>query len=493
MNVAGKKYEFKTQPWEHQIKALRLSWGKRGFAYLMEMGTGKSKVAVDEASMYFEQGLIDGWVVMAPKGVYENWIRLEIPTHMPERVRERTDVVVWRAGGGAAKNQRLLEDALDEDPSRLTTLVMNVEALSTPGRAREYLEQFLLAHRCMMHLDESTTIKNYTSARAKAAMDLGSLARYRRIMTGSPVTKGPLDLFSQFQFLEPGILGVRSFYAFRARYAVMQQKSFGGRKFSVVVGYRNVDDLAERIAPHSFRVTKDQCLDLPPKIYTTRDVELTKEQTAAYVSLRDDALAVFGDEGSLMTTTMVITQLLRLQQLICGYAIDDDGDEHEVPSNRVDDLMAAVAEMDGKVIIWSRFRANITSIDTALRAEYGANSTAEYHGGNVATREQDVVRFKTDPACRFMLSNQQSGGYGNTWTVATFVIYFSNDFSYERRIQSEDRPHRAGQTKSVTYVDLIARLPDGSPTIDGKIVDTLRRNMDVAASITGDGYREWIV
>lgn len=485
-------YEFKTKPWEHQKEALRRSWKKRGFALLMEMGTGKSKVAVDEACIYYEEKMITAWVVLAPKGVYSNWINAEIPTHMPDRIREKARIVRWRAGGGNRTEQAMLKTALVPHDG-LTMLVMNTEALSTPGVARTYLEQFLLAHRCMMHLDESTTIKNPTAARTKAAVHLGSLARYRRIMTGSPVTKGPLDLFSQFEFIEPGILGCRSYFAFRARYSVMQQKNFGGRKVQVVVAYRNVEDLAERIGPHSFRVTKDECLDLPPKIYTTREVELTPEQTAMYASLKDNALAVLNAEGAMMTTTSVITQLLRMQQLVCGHVVDDDGDVHDVPTNRVRDTMDAIAEMDGKVIVWSRFRRDIEKLSKALRAEYGEDSVAEYHGGNVGTRDDDVSRFKTDPQCRFMISNQQSGGYGNTWTVATFVIYFSNDFSYERRIQSEDRPHRGGQTKSVTYVDLIAKQPNGQPTIDGKIVDTLRRNMDVAASITGDTAREWIV
>lgn len=491
------KYEFETQPWEHQLTALRLAWKRPGFAYLMEMGVGKSKVAIDEAGMLYENGLVSGWVIMAPKGVYRNWTRPggELDTHLPARIRERARVVVWEAGGGSKENQRALERALRPHDG-LTVLVMNTEAVQTPGKARVYLAAFLRAHVCKWDLDEATFIKNPSAARTKFILETAPLAAYRRIMTGSPVTRSPLDVYSLFEFIKPGCLGHRNFYSFRARYAIVKTTNFTPRALrdqgkrhrdvKVVVGYRNLEELSARIRDHSYRVTKEECLDLPPKIYTRRDVDLTLEQIKIYDEIRDEALAMLSDE-EFVSTDNVLGQLLRLQQIVCGFVKDDDGTEHVIPSNRVDQCLEAVDEVDGKVIIWSRFRRNIADLATALGERYGPDSVAQYHGGNVKTRQEDVDRFLNDDACRFMLSNQQAGGYGNTWIVANTVVYFSNDFDLERRMQSEDRAHRGGQTQKVTYVDLVA-----SGTVDEKIVTALRKKIDIASTVLQESPREWL-
>jgi len=492
-------YEFKTQPWDHQRTALKRAWKRPGFAYLMEMGTGKTKVAVDEAAIYYEQGMISAMVVMAPKGVYLNWVRPggELDTHMPDRVREPAVVAIWRSGGGNKENQRQLERALQPGPG-LRILVINTESVQSAGPARVYLERFLRAHTCIWDLDEATFIKNSDAARTKFILKVAPLAKYRRIMTGSPITKSPLDIYSQFEFLQPGILGHRSFFSFRARYAVTKKVDFTprhlkdqgkrGRETIVVVAYRNLPDLTQRIDDHSYRVTKDECLDLPPKIYTQRDVELTEEQQRLYVQLRDEAITMVGTDGAFASSDMVIKTLLRLQQIICGYIRDDDGVVHQVPSNRVSSLLELMEETQGKVIIWSRFRDDIDKIVEGLAQQYGREAVAQYHGGNTDTRQADAMRFIQDPACRFMVSNTQSGGYGNTWIVATTVVYFSNDFDLEKRLQSEDRAHRGGQTEKVTYVDMIAR-----GTVDEKIVRALREKIDIATTVMGDDYREWLI
>lgn len=492
-------YEFKTQPWEHQRTAIRRAWKRPGFAYLMEMGTGKSKVAIDEACIYYEEAMITGMVVMAPKGVYMNWVRNggELDTHMPDRVRSRAVIATWQPGGGNKNNQKMLELALRPGPG-LRVLVINTEAVSMNGPARVYLEKFLQAHTCMWDLDEATFIKNPGAARTKYILSVAPLAQYRRIMTGSPITNSPMDVYSMFEFLKSGILGHRNFFSFRGRYAIVKKTDFtprhareqGARKreVSVIVSYRNLEELKLRLSDHSFRVTKDECLDLPPKIYTRRDVDLTPEQERLYAQIRDEAFSMLSEEGAFISTMQVITQMLRLQQVLCGHVPDDDGEMHEVPSRRVDALMEVLSEAQGKVIIWARFREDIRRIVDAIVEEYGPDSVAQYHGGNVNTRQTDASRFINDPTCRFMVSNQQAGGYGNTWIVATTVVYYSNDFDLEKRLQSEDRAHRGGQTEKVTYVDLIAR-----GTIDEKIVSALRRKIDIAQTITGDEARDWLV
>lgn len=497
MTITGPKYEFQTPPYDHQRQAIRAGWMREEFAYLMEMGTGKTKVSIDEMAIYWEWGLITGAVVIAPTGVYMNWVEREIPTHMPERIR--ASVTPWLRGAGGRAQEVRLQAAL-RPRDGLQVFVINTESLSSSTRAVRYLEQFLRAHRCYVVLDESTFIKNPSAQRTRTITDLARLAAYRRIMTGSPVTRSPLDLYSQFEFLRPGMLGSRSWFAFRARYAVIRKARYTikkrdrsgnlidtGKSPDVVVGYRNLQDLSDRLQQHSFRVTKEQCLDLPPKVYTRRDVELTDEQRQMYAEMRDFSLAQLDGE-SFVSATSVLTKLLRLHQLVCGHVTDDDGVVHEVPSLRLEALMEVLTETQGKVIIWARYRRDIERIVAALRREYGEASVAQFHGGNTQTRQEDARRFIDDPSCTYMVSNQQSGGYGNTWVVASTVVYYSNDYDLEKRMQSEDRAHRSGQTRSVTYVDLVA-----PGTVDEKILVALRKKINIAEAIMQDGPREWII
>jgi SNF2 family DNA or RNA helicase len=216
-------------------------------------------------------------------------------------------------------------------------------------------------------------------------------------------------------------------------------------------------------------------------------VELTPEQQGLYVQIRDEAFAML-ESGSFMSTATAITQILRLHQLVCGSFKDDDGNEHDVPSNRLEVFMDVVEEVAGKVIVWAKYRRDIARIVDSLTQHYGPASVAQFHGGNTKTRQDDVARFLNDPECRFMISNQQTGGYGNTWIVANTVIYYSNDYDLELRMQSEDRAHRGGQTQHVTYVDLVA-----PGTVDERIIEALRNKIDISTMVMGDGYREWLV
>lgn len=488
------RYEFETEPWEHQRTALRRSWKRPGYAYLMEMGTGKSKVACDEAGIYHETDLIDIWIVMAPKGVYRNWVREggEIETHLPRRIRERARIAVWEAGGGTKANQRALRRLL-EPHDGLRILVINTEAVSSPGNARKFLEMLLRAGRVLWHLDEASLCKNPNAKRTKYILEVRSLAAYRRILTGSPGDK-PTDVWSQFEFLESAALGHRSFYSFQRKYAIVRETDFGGklrRPVKLEVGYRNLDDLRRRMDEMSYRVRKEECLDLPPKIYTTRDVELTEDQVRIYREMQKNAIAILDQECAekgFVSAQSALTQIMALARIVCGHVRNADGEEHDIPTNRVDALAEVLQETSGKVIIWSRFRRDIEKIVHRIGRDWDERRAAQYHGGNVQTRQADVVRFLEDPECLFMVSNQQAGGYGNTWNVAHTTVYFSNDFYLERRLQSEDRNHRGGQTESVTYVDLVAR-----GTIDEKHVESLRSKLDMASALTGDGYREWLI
>jgi SNF2 family DNA or RNA helicase len=480
-----------TTPFAHQEKARGLSRGREFFALFMEMGTGKSFCDVLDTIDHMADGL-DGWLVVAPKGTYANWIG-EIDKHLPPEIGR--DVHLW-AGGGSKGEQRIIDALCRQRPAgRLRVLVMNVEALSMSKRARMAASRFLASCRAAkMTVDESTCIKTPGSERTKQCVALGRQARWRRILTGMPITKSPLDLYGQFDFLSPGCLGFRNFWSFRGTYSVMRKIMVGARKVDIVVGYRGLEDLQARAARHSFRVTKEECLDLPPKIYQMRDVELTEKQQELYAKVRDDATAQL-ESGDHVTATEAMTQILRLHQIVCGHVVDEAGVLHDVPSNRIGALTDILGETSGKVIIWAPYRRCVQQIREALAEEFGAPSVVQYDGAVADDdRRLAIQRFQGtpqephDPDCRFFVGNPATGGFGITLTRATTVIYFANGYSLEKRMQSEDRPHRHGQTLPVNIVDMIAR-----GTVEERVVKTLRKGIDIASAVVGDGWREWVI
>ena len=450
----------------------------------MEMGTGKSKVLVDNIAMLYDRGAVRGALIVAPKGVYKNWNDIEIPVHLPDHV-EHTKVM-WEAN--ITKKKQLELDTLFDGGTDLKILIMNVEAFST-NKGLDFAHSFLniFMGKALIGIDESTTIKNPTAKRTKNILKIGNLASYRRILTGSPVTKSPLDLFSQCLFLDPYHLGYDSYYAYRSRYALMLDRNFGGRKVQIVDSYRRLGELAEKLDSFSYRVLKEDCLDLPPKVFTKRVVELTDEQDKIYAQMKQMALALLNDK--VMSTVNVMTQLMRLHQVTCGTFKADDGTITPLKNNRLTALLDCLEEVEGKVIIWATYREDIKKIVETLKKAYGEASTVEYHGGvDTAYRQDHIAQFqdKTSPT-RYFVGNPQTGGYGITLTAANTVIYYSNSYDLEKRLQSEDRAHRIGQTGSVTYVDLIAE-----GTIDERIVKSLKDKVNIANEIMGEDIKDWI-
>ena len=338
-------YKFKTKPYAHQLKALEMSWNKEVFAYFMEMGTGKSKVLLDNVAMLFDRGKINSVLIVAPKGVYKNWNDSEIPEHLVEHIDR--NVVLWKSL--ITKEQQLRYDSLFKpDFTKLHIFIMNVEALSTK-KGLEAARQFLNVKKVLFAVDESTTIKNPGAKRTKNILGLSKLAKYRRILTGSPVTKSPLDLYTQCFFLDPFLLDHASYYSFRTRYALIRTMNFNGRSVNIVVGYQRLDELAESLKSFSYRVLKDDCLDLPSKTYMKRTIQLTLEQKRVYEQMKKTALAVLN--GKMVTTVNVVTQLMRLQQITCGHFKADDGSMQEIKNNRITELMNLLEELEGKAII----------------------------------------------------------------------------------------------------------------------------------------------
>jgi SNF2 family DNA or RNA helicase len=474
-------YKFKTKPYKHQMTALEKSWNKETYAYFMEMGTGKTKVLIDNMAMLYDKGKIDGALIIAPKGVVGTWYSNELPTHLPEHIENVT--VLWQPNINKKQQQKL--DSLFEIETALHIFIMNVEAFSTE-KGKKFAEKFLRSHNTLMAIDESTTIKNPSAKRTKNILDLSKQAKYRRIMTGSPVTKNPLDLYSQCEFLDSYLLDFSSYYAFRNRYAEMKTMHAHGRSIQVVDKFKNLGELSDTIKNFAYRVLKEDCLDLPDKIFIKRQIQLTPDQFKLYDQMKKQALAIL--QGKVSSTKNSLTQLMRLQQITCGHFTDDNGATQPIKNNRIDELMDVLEDMEGKAIIWAHYQYDINKIIEAISNKYGPGSFVDYYGLTPKEERQDnIKRFQENPKCRFFIGTPSTGGYGITLTAANTVIYYSNGYDLEKRLQSEDRAHRVGQKKPVTYVDINAEN-----TVDEKIVKALRKKINIASEVLGEQLKSWI-
>lgn len=482
-------FKFKTKPYKHQLDALTISCEKEEYALLMDMGTGKSKVLIDTIAYLYDKGEINSALILAPKGVYKNWVGQEIPNHLPEHIEHK--IAYWSSPlSEKIKNQ--IKSIWDPE-DKLHIFVMNIEALSS-GKALEVAKKFLWRHEnglgngTLLAIDESTVIKNPKAKRTKSAIGLAKMAKYKRILTGSPITKSPLDLYSQFAFLSESLLGFKSYYAFCSRFADMIRKSAGTHQYNQILGFRNLDELTALIKPHSFRVTKEQCLDLPEKVYTKRSIELTPEQKKVYDEMKKNAVAVL-DDMEQVTANAVITQLLRLHQISCGFLNTDSGISVEIKNNRLSELLGIAEEVSGKAIIWANYRHDIMAIESALKKEYGNDAVRSYFGDTPGEERQNIVEsFQKDDNLRFFIGQPRTGGYGLTLTAANTVIYYSNSYDLEVRLQSEDRAHRIGQDKKVTYIDLVAEK-----TVDEVIVKALRQKINIATQVLGEDWKKWLI
>ena len=475
------KYKFKTKPYAHQLTALEKSWNRDNFAYFMEMGTGKTKVLIDNLSMLYDKGRVDGALIIAPKGVIGTWYNQELPNHLPEHIENVT--VLWQANINKKQQDKL--DKLFKTGHELHILVMNVEAFST-DKGRLFAAKYLRSHKSMIAIDESTTIKNPKAKRTKNILSLSALAKYKRIMTGSPVTKNPLDLYSQCEFLDPRLLDFASYYSFRNRYAEMKTMHVSGRSIQVVHKFRHLDELSDTLKPFSYRVLKQDCLDLPDKVYIKRNISLSKEQRQVYDQMKKEAVAVLN--GKQVNSVTVLSQLMRLHQITCGHFTANDGTTQQIKNNRVQELLDLLEEVEGKVIIWAHYQHDVKNIKKQIQKEYGPGSVVDYYGLTPQDqRQKNIKKFQANNGVRFLIGTPQTGGYGITLTEANTVVYYSNGYDLEKRMQSEDRAHRIGQKKTVTYVDLIAE-----DTVDEKIVKALRRKINIASEVMGEELRAWI-
>jgi len=483
-------YEYESAPFEHQHKIFLETRDLEAYGLFWEQGCGKTKPTIDTAAYLWEQGKIDALFVIAPSGVERNWITDEIPAHMPKRVRNRTYAFFYETG----KAKRVSYKATLENGLRwsgLVVLAMSYDAFITE-HGKKYAGQFMRKKRCLFVVDESQGIKKHDAIRTRTAMAAKKFAPYRRILSGTPVTQGPFDVYSQVKFLDEAFWeakGVGKWPVFKSYFGEFEQKPFGpgGRLIAICTGYKNVEQLAQWLPEISHRLTKDDALDLPPKLYQKCYVELTKEQWDHYESIRTEMMTIIKPGNNIVEAPLAITQALRFQQIVCGYVTDIDGNIVDVTDKnpRLAMLKGIVEEQTRPGLIWARFTKDIDLIIEML-AKLGKRA-ARYDG---STNDDDRAKAKADfqaGKLDWLVLNQAAGATGLTLVQAKVVIYYSNSFRLVDRLQSEDRAHRIGQTDPVTYIDLVS--PD---TIDEKIVRALREKKDIASLINGDTLKEWI-
>lgn len=502
-------YTPKTVPFAHQLKEFEATRDLEYRALWWEMGVAKTKVAIDTIVWLYLCGKINGALVLAPKAVVPNWVLDELPAHMPDEVVARTRVVMWRTErAGTQKFQREIIEALAHDG--LLIVVMSYDGImtGTPGRAFKvkkirrafkgchYAKELLTTRRCMFVLDESSEIRKSCTKRTKRVLAAGRLAPYRRILTGTATGNSPFDVYPQVKFLDPGRwagIGCASFEAFKSHFGIWVQRLRNpGRcpheteqcdcpKYPMMVDYKNLDDLNAVVASVGSRLLKSEALDLPPKLYQKRYFTMGAEQRKMYDTLKRDFMVMLSS-GDMITAPLVITQLLRLQQITSGYCPTDDGDLVLLGDNPRIPLLVETLKCPGQKIVWAKFRQDIDQIMEAVpgAARYdGTTSHGDRERARHGFQAGDVEVFVGNPA---------AVAYGLTLHAGKTVVYYNNSEKLILRLQSEDRAHRAGMDdQPVTYIDIIAE-----DTVDEKIVAALRANKELAEIVMGDPSGPWI-
>lgn len=449
-------YDFGSlKPMSQQSAALDAAYGNKGYALFMEMGTGKTFTALHLAQCYFMEGAIDQLQVVCPVSIKGVWQREH---HKFLRHHNKLQIEGMPIRGTVPIN------------------ITGTESLSA-GSAYESTQAWVRGGKTMLVVDESSKIKNHKAKRTQRTWELSRMADYKLILTGTPITQGIQDLYAQFYALDPDIIGHKSYYTFRNRYCIM-----GGFQGRQLIGYQKTEELIEYTKPYVYQVTKEECLDLPDKIYMEPwEVKLSKEQTDVIKELKK-AMRVELD-GQKLTVENTIGWMTRAQQIVGGnYPYLDDEEVWQTrplsKNPKLEELCEILAQLpaDSQAIIWSRFRPEIAAIGEDLRSV--GYVVGELHGGIKPDDRQQVVDSFQRGETQFLVANQATGGMGLTLTAATTVIYFSNTFSYEERVQSEDRAHRIGQNEHVTYINLLSNAQ-----IDKTVMAILEKKTDLAGFV----------
>jgi SNF2 family DNA or RNA helicase len=488
---------FKTTPRAHQVDDLNMMDGKHAFGVLDEPGMGKTKVGIDDATRWYYGGKIDAVIVVCPNSITGNWCD-EIDTHSAVT----SDKFVYDAARKKASEAWVKAPA---DAVGIRWFIMAAESIFTKS-ALEIASQFAKTHRCILIVDESTYCGEPTTDRTKNIIKLAKLCPVRRIFTGTMLTKSLEKAWSQFEILDPRILDM-DFYPFRGYFCVM-----GGYKMKQIVASKNDQEFFDIIAPWVCLKKKVDYLDLPPKVFQVRKVAPSKEQRALYSDIlsgvvqdpsfsvamvRDLRLhQVSGGFTYRMDTQASMDFLLREMEALQNGTELPDPDELDVhyisepipgPNPKVQECLGIAEQVPGKIIFWFRYRSEIEALSVALRSAYGDSSVVEFHGGIDKDARQPIIRaFQNDPEVRYFLGQIHTGGIGITLTAASVEVFYSNDWSAERRIQAEDRIHRISQGgESCLYIDLVLG-DDATPAggyIDSRVLRAVQQGKDYHAFV----------
>lgn len=479
----------KTKPFEHQRKELQDHGGDAFRGLFWEQGTGKTKPIIDSVSELYRGGEVRGLFVLAPNGVHRNWVSDEIPTHMPDDILDQTKCHIWYSSG-TVTHQRSFDEVYSH--KGLAVLVMSYNALLTDAGMVAW-KRFLKSRRCMYVLDESQRIKNPNAKWSRRIVGSKAAAPYKRCLTGTPCANSPFDVYNQLKWLNPDVwtkIGIGGFAMFKQYFGAWEHWSVGsdGRTYPKCVAYRNLPILKEIMEQVGSRVTKEDVLDLPPKLYTKRYFTMSHKQQDMYSALKQQLIVE--TQTGMVTAPLAITRMLRFQQIVCGYFPKDDDDLtlEDIPGGnpRLEMLADICNEISHQVIVWARFKRDIELISKhpVFRERCVVVDGSVTGEGRGAALDM----FKRGDK-QFLIANVSTDGVrsGQTLHMAKTVIYYSNSFSLEHRLQSEDRAHRIGQTDNVLYIDIAAE-----GTIDTHVIAALRKKLDVSCQVTGDNIVEWI-
>jgi len=485
------KYSFRLEPLDHQREYYRECRDFDDWALFWAPGLGKSKAAIDNISYLFVTKKIDCVVYIAKKGEYGNFIEDQVPQHLWEGI-------AWLGEDFKSvrnKEEQWLLDNILKAKKEPTLRILSVNVESIPYQGAEVIKKFMASaeHGVMFITDEATCIKNPKAKRSKKVYALSQMATYRRIMTGTPITRSPTDIWGECQALKPGLLGHNSFYSFKGAYCIEEKQYIvrAGKRisFDVITGYKNLDKLKHRIRGFSSVRTAEECLDLPPKVYRRIRVPMTAEQQKAYSEMAEFAMTQFGD-GQIKDVTSVMGLFMSLHQIAIGQLKMGEGlPPKRLESNRFDYMFEKYEDLDDKAIIWCHYRDSLDRLVAEAEQRFGAGCVARYYGGvDDEERQWGLKEFKNpDSQVRFFISNPQSGGYGLTMTIARITEYFANSHNLEHRLQSEDRNMRIGQTGSVLYNDYYC-----AGTVEERIIDCLRLKKVIGHEVMGTRITDWI-
>jgi SNF2 family DNA or RNA helicase len=482
-------FEFKTQPRDHQA-AFFEKHQRDNHALFWDPGVGKTWPIINVTAKRFVDGEIDGLLVVAPLGVDHNWIRAELPKHCPVEYRAARYV---SSKSGTNKQERELDGVLDH--RGLSVLTMGYDAFKTED-GKKIAKAFLTKRKAAMALDESQMIKSPGSTRTKMLVPAGRYAKQRWCMSGTPAPQSPLDFYAQMKFVDEDFWkrrDIANFAVMRAMFEIVEMRGAPGRMFPVIQGYRNPELIGSWIKEMSSRLRKEDCLDLPPKIFATRFFKMTPRQRKAYDTLQE-TYELQIDSGEEYVALSPLVRLMRLHQIACGYLPHPDDPDDPERAVEIDPyegnarLKALGEELDAigpkKVIIWYAERQSGFLIQKML-----GNACVKYDGTvGHADREAAVERWRNPLGPRYLIGNPAAGiGRGYTLVETCEVVYYSQSFKLEDRLQSEDRCHRIGQHWPVRYGDVAAE-----DSVDLRIAEVLRNKDDLERRVLGDPARAWI-